>query len=71
MVLSVYPQLQQPNPNVNGVVKCYFKGTYQAANCSFDNSNPSKTVITVVSPPLESYQYSEVPIIITTEGAIS
>jgi hypothetical protein len=35
-----------------------------------NNADPSKTIFTIVSPPLEAYQYSEVPILITTEGAI-
>lgn len=64
--LSVSPQLQNPQPEVNGVLKCYFKATYQASNCTLDNSDPTKTKIVLVSPPLEVFQYSELPIIITT-----
>ncbi len=47
----ISPQIVQPDPDINGVLKCYFKGSYQAANCTFDNSNPLKTTITLISPP--------------------
>jgi len=56
--ISIYPQLIQPDPDINGVIKCYFKGIYEASACIFNNSNALKTLITVVSPPLEAYQYS-------------
>jgi hypothetical protein len=31
-----------------------------------DNTDPIKSLVTIVSPPLEAFQYSEVPILLTT-----
>lgn len=66
--ITIYPQIPEPDPQKNGVVKCYWKGTLQAANCTYDNSVANRTVITLISPPHDSFKYSEIPVIITTEG---
>ena len=69
--ISIYPQIPEPDPEINGVVKCYWKGTMQAADCTYDNSEPNRTVVTLLSPPHDTYKYSEIPVIITTEGGNS
>lgn len=66
--ITVYPQIPTPDPIKNGVVKCYWKATLEAANCIFNNSLPNKTIISLVSPPHDAYKSSEIPVIITTEG---
>jgi hypothetical protein len=71
MIIQFTPPIPKPDPDINGKVKCYFKATMQAAKCDYDDSNPLKTVITIVSPPYDEFQYSEIPIIITTEGGRS
>lgn len=66
MKISFTPSIATPDPDIYGKVKCYFKATMQAAVCDYDNSNPLKTMVTIVSPPYDEFQYSEIPIIITT-----
>lgn len=38
MNLIIYPQLEQPDPETQGAIKCYWKGTFQSEICTFDNS---------------------------------
>ena len=45
------PPIPTPDPDIYGQVKCYFKATKQAANCTYDNNDPSFTKISLVSPP--------------------
>ncbi len=66
MIIYFSPKIATPNPDIFGKVKCYFKATMQAADCQYDNTDPLKTIITIVSPPYDEFQYSEIPIIITT-----
>ena len=68
MIIQFTPRIAKPDPVTYGKVKCYFKATMQAAQCIYDDSDMTKTKITIVSPPYEEFQYSEIPIIITTEG---
>ena len=70
MIINFTPKIATPNPGIYGKVKCYFKATMQAAQCNYDNTDPLKTKVTIVSPPYTEFQYSEIPIIITTEGGI-
>lgn len=58
MIFSFTPPIPTPNPNIYGKVKCYFKATMQAADCVYDNSDPTKTKVTIVSPPFAEFQYS-------------
>lgn len=71
LTCSIFPQIPTPPVNVNGIVKCFFFGTVQASSCIYDTSMPDRTVITIGTPQTYDYQYSEVPITITTDGAIS
>jgi len=70
MHISFTPPIATPDPDIYGKVKCYFKATMQAAECVYDNSDPTKTKVTIISPPYDDFQFSEIPIIITTEGGI-
>ncbi len=51
MIISFTPQIPTPDPDIYGQVKCYFKATMQAADCVYDNSDPLKTKVTIISPP--------------------
>jgi hypothetical protein len=55
MKLSFTPPIPTPDPNIYGVVKCYWKGTLQSANCTYDNSDPTKTLVTMLSPPYDYF----------------
>jgi hypothetical protein len=56
--IDVFPQLLALDPTRNGVVACYFYGTIPAKNCTYDNSNSSKTTITIFTPELYSFKDS-------------
>ena len=43
----------------------------QASKCIYDVSQSDRTTITIGTPETYDYQYSEIPITITTDGAIS
>jgi hypothetical protein len=58
MIFSFTPKIPTPDPDIYGKVKCYFKATMQAAECIYDNSDPLKTKVTIVSPPFTEFQYS-------------
>jgi hypothetical protein len=69
--VKIYPQIPTPLVNTNGVIKCYFYNTIPASTCTWDNSNTDYTYLTINTPLNNYYQYSEIPITITTEGAVS
>lgn len=54
--ITVTPQIPKPDPIINGALKCYWAGTFQAADCTFNNSIPNTTIITLLSPPHDPYQ---------------
>ena len=53
MIITFAPPIATPDPDIYGKVKCYFKATMQAAQCIYDNSDPTKTKVTIVSPPYD------------------
>ena len=55
--LSIYPQIPEPDPEIQGVVKCYWAGYYEGS-CTYDNSDPLKTLVKVTSPPHNAYKQS-------------
>ena len=69
--VKIYPQIPLPPTNTNGVVKCYFFNTIPASTCTWDVSNGAYTYLTIQTPLNSFYQYSEIPITVTTEGATS
>jgi len=68
IVIDITPNIPAPIVGVNGVPKCYFYYSTPATNCTFDSSNPAKTVVTIFTPTDFNFQQSEVPLTITTEG---
>lgn len=71
-VIYIYPQIPLPPSLVNGVLKCYFFNVIPAQTCVWDTStSASYTLLTINTPLTNAYQYSEIPITITTEGAVS
>ena len=71
-VVKIYPQIPLPPPSVNGVLKCYFYNTFPAQTCTWDTTTSGDyTLVTINTPLTMNYQYSEIPITITTEGAIT
>lgn len=60
-----------PPPLINGVLKCYFFNTIPAQTCTWDTSNPAFTLVTINTPLNFNFQYSEIPVTITTEGAVN
>lgn len=58
MIVQFTPPIPTPDPDIYGVVKCFFKGILQSPNCTYDNSDSTKTVVTMLSPPYDSFQYS-------------
>ncbi len=67
----ITPQIPAPNPATNGRLICYFFGNVPAGSVVWDTSNPAFTKIVLTTPPTHSFVYSEIPISITTEGALS
>ncbi len=67
IIIKFTPPIPTPDEDIFGKVKCYFKATMQAAKCTYETNN-LRTKVTIVSPPYDEFQYSEIPIIITTEG---
>jgi hypothetical protein len=68
IVMQITPNIPAPIVALNGVPKCYFYMNIPAANCSFDSSDPTQTVVTIFTPVNFNFQQSEVPLTITTEG---
>lgn len=66
LYVKIYPQIPTPPVNTNGVIKCYFFNTIPATKCTWDVSNPSYTLLTVGTPLESYYQYSEIPLTVTT-----
>ncbi len=57
-IIEIIPNLPLPDVNINGVPKCYFYGDIEAKNCSYDDSNPDKSVVTVYTPIDFNFQSS-------------
>lgn len=53
------------------MLKCYFFNTIPATTCTWDTTDPTLTLVTIKTPDTYSFQYSEIPITITTEGAVN
>lgn len=66
IIIECYPQIPQPP---SGTVVCFFFENYTAVTCNYDTSDPDKTVITINTPNNIDYYQSEVPIVVTTQGA--
>lgn len=58
LVIKIIPNLPLPDVNINGVPKCYFYGTTEAKNCSYDATNPSYTLVTAFTPIDFNFQSS-------------
>lgn len=56
IVMDITPNIPAPIVSLNGVPKCYFYGKIPASNCSFDSSNPLKTVVTIFTPVNFNFQ---------------
>ena len=57
-IIEIIPNLPKPDVNINGVPKCYFYGDIEAKNCTYDDSDPSKTVIEAYTPVDFNFQSS-------------
>lgn len=68
IVMEITPNIPAPIVALNGVPKCYFYSNIPALNCTFDSTDPAKTVVTIFTPKDFNFQQSEVPLTITTEG---
>ena len=68
IVINITPNIPAPVIGTNGVPKCYFYSNIPATNCTFDSSDPLKTVVTIFTPTDYNFQQSEIPLTITTEG---
>lgn len=68
IVIDITPNIPAPIVALNGVPKCYFYYDIPAANCTFNSSDPKKTVVTIFTPVDFNFQQSEIPLTITTEG---
>lgn len=70
--MKIFPQIPLPPELINGVLKCFFYNDIPAETCTWDNTvDATYTFITIKTPDSSSFQYSEIPITITTEGATS
>ncbi len=58
IIIEIKPNIPAPLVNLNGVPKCYFYDNKPAANCTFNSSNPSKTVVTIFTPVDFNFQQS-------------
>lgn len=68
--MDIIPKIPKPIESLYGKVKCYFFEQVQSAKCEFDSTTYSyKTRVTVYTPRELSFKESEIPIVITTEGA--
>ena len=71
-IVNIYPQIPEPDPLINGVLKCYFFNNLPATTCIWNNTeSASYTKLTITTPSTTSFQYSEIPITVTTEGAVN
>ena len=68
IVIQITPNIPAPLVNLNGIPKCYFYSNIPAANCTFNSTDPTQTVVTIFTPINFNFQQSEVPLTITTEG---
>jgi hypothetical protein len=68
IIIEITPNIPAPILSLNGVPKCYFYDNIPAANCTFNSTDPTKTVVTIFTPIDFNFQQSEVPLTITTEG---
>lgn len=66
IVMQITPNIPAPIVSLNGVAKCYFYRNTPAANCTFDSSDPTMTVVTIFTPVDFNFQQSEIPLTITT-----
>jgi len=66
IIIKITPNIPAPIVSLNGVPKCYFYDNIPAANCTFDSSDPTKTLVTIFTPVDFNFQQSEVPLTITT-----
>ena len=57
-IIQITPQIPKPNVATNGVPKCYFYGDIEAKNCTYDDSDPLKTVVEVFTPVDFNFQSS-------------
>ena len=69
--LKIYPQIPKPPELINGVLKCFFYNDIPAKTCTWDNTVSSYTKVTINTPETAAFQYSEIPLTITTEGAVN
>lgn len=58
IIIDITPNIPAPIVGLNGVPKCYFYDNKPAANCTFDSSNPLKTVVTIFTPVDFNFQQS-------------
>ena len=71
-VLKIFPQIPLPDQAINGVLKCFFFNTIPATSCLWDTvTDAAYTLVTLTTPLTSNFQYSEIPITITTEGAVN
>ena len=58
IVIDITPNIPAPITNINGVPKCYFYYNTPATNCTFDSTDPTKTVVTIFTPTDFNFQQS-------------
>lgn len=58
IIIEITPNIPAPIVGLNGVPKCYFYDNKPAANCTFDSSNASRTVVTIFTPIDFNFQQS-------------
>ncbi len=69
-IVDIIPKIVMPEEAKYGKIKCYFFQQVQSASCNFNSTMYLyKTRITIYTPRELSFQESEIPIIVTTEGA--
>ncbi len=58
-IMKIYPRIAQPDPLVNGVLKCYFLNNIPAKTCIWnDAESVSYTKVTITTPETVAFQYS-------------
>lgn len=58
IVIDIYPNIPPPIVSKNGVPKCYFYYNIPATNCTFDSTDPTKTVVSIFTPLDFNFQQS-------------
>jgi len=64
--LKIFPRIPLPDSATNGVLKCFFFNDIPAQSITWDDTNATYTYVEIKTPLTNEFQFSEIPITITT-----